>query len=303
MRKSFASSKPFRTLVEHRSAYTLDHAELNIYETRTYAESFGLQFPLPVIVSMISGKKVMHLRNRPAFDFHPGETIVMPSDEQMSIDFPEATLDKPTQCLALALSPDYIGETLHLLNEKMPRAEIHMPWKWVNDSFYCFNNGEVTATLGRLMHVFMQDHSAKHILGEHATQDLIIQLLQTNARYLLTHETARYTQQHRLAHVIRYVRENLSGRLNIAQLAEKACLSRAQFFRVFSNEMGTSPNEFILQERIRKAEELLTYSAKSITEISYETGFNSVSYFSQQFRRLSGRSPAAFRKVNLLQAR
>lgn len=298
--KKQLQKRHFDNLVEHRNAFTLDHAELNIYETRMRAEQFGLKFSIPVVVSMIKGKKVMHLRNREAFDFYPGETIVMPSDEQMQIDFPVATLDSPTQCLALALSPEYISETLQLINEKMPRAEKHLPWKWVDESFSCLNNRDVSATLRRLINVFTQNYSGKKILGEHATQDLIIQLLQTNARHLLTTETLRYSQQHRLAHVVKFVRENISSKMSIAQLAEKACLSRAQFFRVFGHEMGISPNEFILNERINRAKELLRFSAKSVTEICYETGFNSVSYFSQQFKKLSGQSPAGFKKANAI---
>ena len=81
-------------LVENRTAYTLNNAELNIYETHKTAEKVALQFTNPVLASMIRGKKVMHLTDLPSFEFLPGESVIVPSHEIMQIDFPEAKLKK-----------------------------------------------------------------------------------------------------------------------------------------------------------------------------------------------------------------
>ncbi|MCU0348141.1 MAG: AraC family transcriptional regulator, partial [Saprospiraceae bacterium] len=63
------------TLVENRTAYTTDEAELSIYETYEYAESVGLTFDYPVFVSMISGKKVMHFKGQDPMPFTPHESL------------------------------------------------------------------------------------------------------------------------------------------------------------------------------------------------------------------------------------
>ena len=91
--------------VENRTAYTIDTAELNIYETQHIAEQVELTFTSPVLASMIRGKKVMHLPGTPSFDFLPGESVIVPGQETMRIDFPEAQTQNPTQCLALAIAP------------------------------------------------------------------------------------------------------------------------------------------------------------------------------------------------------
>ncbi|MEJ7663056.1 MAG: AraC family transcriptional regulator N-terminal domain-containing protein [Hymenobacter sp.] len=70
----------------------------------------------------------MHLPGRPAFDYLPGESVVVGEDERMEIDFPEACACQPTQCLAVAIAPDTIRHTVELLNERYPRAEDQHPW-------------------------------------------------------------------------------------------------------------------------------------------------------------------------------
>ena len=50
------------TEVEHRTSHNSDHAILNVFETRKITHSFDLKFDNPVVVSMIQGKKVMHLK-------------------------------------------------------------------------------------------------------------------------------------------------------------------------------------------------------------------------------------------------
>ena len=57
--------------VENRTIYTLQNAELNVYETHLFAEKVELAFGSPVLASMLRGKKVMHLREN-SFEFFPG---------------------------------------------------------------------------------------------------------------------------------------------------------------------------------------------------------------------------------------
>ena len=109
------SEKRLETLVENRTVYTLRHSELNIFETYKQAEKVELQFNEPILASMLRGKKIMHLRDKPGFGFYPGESIILPSNELMHIDFPEATEQNPTQCLALRMSKEKIFRLLRWL--------------------------------------------------------------------------------------------------------------------------------------------------------------------------------------------
>ena len=118
------SHRKITTLVENRTTYNADYAELNIYETHAYAEKVSLTFDFPIIASMLTGKKIMHLDGFDAFDFYPGESVVMPTNKEMVIDFPLATKNNPTQCLALGIDAFKIDEVVEKFNQQVIRLPI-----------------------------------------------------------------------------------------------------------------------------------------------------------------------------------
>ncbi|MDX5437107.1 MAG: AraC family transcriptional regulator, partial [Pontibacter sp.] len=131
------------TLVENRSVYSMDTCELNVFETHQQANNVNLKFDDWVLTSMLRGKKVMHLADKPAFDYLPGESVIVPPSELMKIDFPEADKETPTQCLALAISAEQISSTIQLLNERHAKAETGEEWRISEEHLHLANNLEL----------------------------------------------------------------------------------------------------------------------------------------------------------------
>lgn len=284
------------TLVENRTVYQLATAELNVYETRIFAEAVELRFNSPVLASMLTGKKVMHLSNRD-FEFFPGESVVLPAGETMRIDFPEANLHNPTQCLALALDDRKIDQVVNLLNEKHPRLPEHSHWQFAPDNFHFTNDEGVKQIMGRLIWLFTENHPSKDVFADFMLNELIIRLLQTEARHLLLENASTLPQQSRLAAVIQYIRSHLHEPLTIPRLSRLACLSETHFFRCFKQELGLSPVDFINAERIKLAQRLLKDLSLSIHQVAYDCGFNNISYFNKCFKRATRLTPTAYRQA------
>ncbi len=94
----------------------------------------------------------------------------------------------------------------------------------------------------------------------------------------------------------KYIREHLEDDLNRKKLASLVFLSPDYLSHVFSEKTGESLTVFILNERIKKAKELLLLSQKSIRDIALLSGFPNISYFSRQFKSITGKTPQEFRK-------
>ena len=99
--------------------------------------------------------------------------------------------------------------------------------------------------------------------------------------------------------VTSYCRENLSKRIAVSQLAGIASLSRSHFSREFTAKVGVSPQEFLVQQRMRHAIELLYSRGLTIKEIGYRCGYRDENYFCRAFRKAMGTSPGEYRKSGI----
>ena len=68
-------------------------------------------------------------------------------------------------------------------------------------------------------------------------------------------------------------------------------ISRAQLYRKIKSITGISPNDIIREARMKRADRLLETTDKSVSEIAYEVGFSSPSYFTKCYREFFGRTP------------
>ena len=283
------------SLVEHRSVRPFDHCELNIFETHTEAHLVALKFEEPVVAAMLRGKKVMHLEGKEAFEFYPGESLILPSEETMVIDFPEAASENPTQCIALEIPEDFIKDTLDSFNEQFPKAEQGDEWHLNMQNYHLENSREITYTLNRLIELSQENHNYRDTFAKFALNELLLRLMQTQARHLLLERATERATDHRLAFAVQYIREHLTEPLSMEVLSDKACMSKPHFFRSFKRELRLTPLEFILKERIKLACKLLRNRAYSVVDVAYKSGFNNFNHFASMFRRYMKKSPAAWR--------
>ncbi|HCE44658.1 MAG TPA: hypothetical protein DET40_14035 [Lentisphaeria bacterium] len=92
-----------------------------------------------------------------------------------------------------------------------------------------------------------------------------------------------------------YIHANYGKKIKIAKLAELACLSKGHFQRAFKKKFALSPVGYINEHRISAARNLLRTTPYPCAEIAERVGFEDIFYFSKVFKKISGRSPAAYR--------
>ena len=99
----------------------------------------------------------------------------------------------------------------------------------------------------------------------------------------------------RLRKVVSYVSGNLHRPIYLVDLANVAGLSRMRFASQFRAATGFSPHEYILRQKIGRAQDLLLTSHESIVSIALGLGFRSQTHFSTVFRKYVGGTPARWR--------
>ena len=270
----------------------MNACEFSIYETHRNETDIRLRFDDLTFTAMLRGKKTMKLdRKTSYFDYLPGESVLVAPGETMVIDFPEADL-KPSQCITLSLSPEYVTEALQALNTKTPKVSEEQ-WAVDLEDFYLFNNAPLVAATQNIMRIAMEDNEQKDLMADLALKELLLRLMQTQGRQLLRSSTFTGRSDSRLAFAVNYIRHNLHQKLSLEKIAKMSYLSKSNFFRLFRQELGLSPNEFIAKERIEQAKQLLKMQ-KSVKEVAYQTGFSDSNYFIKAFKAIVGLTPKTY---------
>ena len=100
----------------------------------------------------------------------------------------------------------------------------------------------------------------------------------------------------RLARVMERIDNGLHEPLQIAHLAQAACLSPFHFARMFKHTTGKSPHAFVTERRMAFAQHLLKSTDLSIAEVSRRTGYRTQAHFTGVFRQWTGLTPKRFRE-------
>lgn len=93
-----------------------------------------------------------------------------------------------------------------------------------------------------------------------------------------------------------YLLEHFRKNISLQKLAEHCHVSPFHFSRIFKSVLKTSPHQYLTGIRLKHAKLLLSSTAKPVTDIAFECGFNSIEHFATTYRQRFGVSPREFRK-------
>lgn len=102
--------------------------------------------------------------------------------------------------------------------------------------------------------------------------------------------------QSQLRQVIDYMQANLAQDLSILDLATLTHMSESHFSRSFKQSVGVTPYQYLMQQRVERAKQLLKQQAISIGDIALDCGFANQTHLTKVFRQMTGMTPKAYQK-------
>lgn len=108
-----------------------------------------------------------------------------------------------------------------------------------------------------------------------------------------THDGLTFRQER----VVRdYIHEHLGENITLDDLASSVAFSRYHFARRFRVSTGTTPHEYVLQQRVARAQALLTRTSYPLLDMAVTCGFADQSHFNRAFKKHTGVPPDHYRK-------
>lgn len=170
----------------------------------------------------------------------------------------------------------------------------------LDDALY-YDEGNVMTSAGSAAGIDLCLHVVREDFGidvaNNVARRLVVQPHRDGSQtQQLQRPVARTRESRQLGQLFDFLHQHLAGSHTVASLAKQTGMSPRTFLRRFEESTGTTPARWILQERLRRAEDLLIHSRMSIELIAGHSGFATAASLRHHFQQQRGISPAAYRK-------
>jgi AraC family transcriptional regulator len=131
-----------------------------------------------------------------------------------------------------------------------------------------------------------------HLFVDQLKTTLVAHLLRTygvQKAQIVTY--ANGLPQHKLNQLLDYIEAHLDCSLELEDLAQQVDMSQFYFSRLFKQSLGITPHQYVIQQRVERAKQLLHKGDLSLVEVSLECGFANQGHLNRHFKRLTGTTP------------
>lgn len=182
------------------------------------------------------------------------------------------------------------------LRRSFPKISVAPQSLYVDEGLILTSAGSA-AGLDMMLHLVASDHGGQ--VANLVAKRLIMPPHRLGGQAQFISSPALPDDMGRLARLIDWVRSHLADTHTLDTMADRAAMSRRTLQRQFAETTGLGPYEWLVQERIAAAKQLLESPHTPIELVGERTGFGSAESFRRQFRKVAGVSPGSYRKTFL----
>ena len=206
--------------------------------------------------------------------------------------------DNKAEGLIVAFNPNFIKYYIYFINHNTEQL-LDNPFEKTFGSLYFYNNSyNKTKELDRLLTQTMLDikmGKKDPIYYQHIFLCILDELVEIEnelhsrlGKIKALKKSTREELYIRLSNAKDYIDANLHEKLSLEKIARISCLSPFHFLRTFSDLYGNTPYQYILLERLKKANYYIHHTRKDIFTIMSESGFENKRTFQRAFQKSFG---------------
>jgi AraC family transcriptional regulator, melibiose operon regulatory protein len=117
--------------------------------------------------------------------------------------------------------------------------------------------------------------------------------------FQLEYDQTEMLKSHRMKQMLNWIHLHYAEKIMLDDIAKAGQLSRSECCRYFKRILKTTPLRYVTDYRIQKSLILLQQAESNVTEVAYQVGFNSTSYFIDIFRKTMNMTPLAYKKYKM----
>tara|TARA_Y100000296_G_scaffold33152_1_gene38380 strand:+ start:171 stop:920 length:750 start_codon:yes stop_codon:yes gene_type:complete len=233
-------------LIENRTVYASQLAELSVYDTYEAAERVRLDAGELLYCGMMSGRKIMHGSDGFSTEFLPHESFVVAPGKHVEIDFPEASLHTPTTCMTLEIPRETLRKVCDQLNtvSERPKELVARMLRQQGRDFLlrCVQQNPTQSGLTNAV-ASIEENLAQPVNIDHLAKIACMSRSKLFQQFKnsLGCSPAQYQQQRRLEQACKLIR---SGQSITSTCYELGFSNPSHFSRRFHQQYGMTPREF-----------------------------------------------------------
>ncbi|MFH5832990.1 AraC family transcriptional regulator [Halalkalibaculum sp. DA384] len=224
--------------------------------------------------------------------FHPGDLVLMGANLPHCWEVKGTYNDKSPKCIVIHFQENLLDSVFTHVPELEPIREM------LNKAAQGLHfKGSQIIRVRELMEEMLQLEGLNNLIALLKVFNILLEI--EDYEYLSTPGYIKQANQsdfQKVNKIYEYVFKNFQHDISLEEVAELVNITPGSLCRYFKNKTGQTLFEFLKEVRIGYACKLLSVTNKTITEICFESGYNTLAHFNTQFKELKKMTPSEFRK-------
>jgi AraC-like DNA-binding protein len=243
------------------------------------------------IAVIAQGKKIAYFGDE-VLQYNPDNYLVLSTPMPLKCET-IASPEEPLLGMTIDINLMVLNELISLMKDPFcPKKDAKVHPRGVQSIPL---NKTLSAALERLL-TMLQDPQDSKVLARGILREILYYILREKKAYSLFAITEHNSNFSRIARVLRNIHENYSRKITIEEMANEAMMSVASFHREFKKVTADSAIQYLKKYRLTKAKNLIEREQFNANQAAYKVGYESISQFSREFKRLFGEPPSFFSK-------